>query len=446
LSPAVAKQEKKTQKSYQNVRGMKDIVPSQGGQWLRMFDAARSIAESYCYGYVETPIVEQAQLFVKSLGRGTDVVEKEMYVFEDNEGTKIALRPEFTAGIARSYISHGMLSLPQPVKVWTVGPLFRHDRPQSGRYRQFHQFNCEVIGERNPVSDAELISMAYNFLRDLGLQAEIHINSIGTFEDRQNYIVELVGYLRSKRSYLCENCKKRISKNPLRVLDCKELGCQEALEDAPQIIEWLSAASKDFFMSVLEYLDELRIPYVLTPTLVRGLDYYTDTVFELFVDGGKEQSQSALGGGGRYDGLLEEIGAREATPASGFAIGLERVMLALNKKEKEEQEGSDVAGSRHPAGIERQFFFAQLGEQARRRTLALIESLRKSGIQLGSSLAKGSLKAQLELADKMKSTHSIILGQKEVQDGTVIIRDMDSGIQEIIDQKKIEHHLRKLMK
>lgn len=435
--------EKKPAKSYQSLRGMKDILPGQGKYFMKTFDAARNVAEAYCYGYLETPVLEAAQLYVKTIGRGTDVVDKEMYTFEDRDGSKVALRPEFTAGIARSYISHGMLNQPQPVKVWSVGQLFRHDRPQAGRYRQFHQFNCEVIGTRDPVIDAELINMAYSFLKDLGIQSEVRINSIGSADDRQNYTIELVGYLRTKRAYLCDLCKKRINKNPLRVLDCKEPGCQEALEEAPQIIEWLSTASKDFFMKVLEYLDELHIPYVLTPTLVRGLDYYSDTVFELFVEG-EEGSQSALGGGGRYDALLESIGAREPTPASGFAMGIERIMLTLQKMDKKELlDGQVLELSGLP---ERQFYFAQLGEQARRKALSLIEELRQSGIMVGSSLSKGSLKTQLETANKMGATHSIIIGQKEVQDGTVIIRDMDSGIQEIIDQKKIEAHLRKIMK
>lgn len=433
--------EKKPAKSYQNLRGMKDILPTQGRYWMQLMDAARNVAEAYCYGYLETPVLEHAQLFVKTIGRGTDVIDKEMYVFEDRDGSKVAMRPEFTAGVARAYISHGMLNQPQPVKVWTMGQLFRHDRPQAGRYRQFHQFNCEVIGDRDPVIDAELITMAYALLKDIGIQAEVKINSIGSAEDRQNYVIELVGYLRSKRSYLSDESKKRINKNPLRILDSKDEGDREVIAEAPQIIEWLSSASKDYFMKVLEYLDELQIPYVLTPTLVRGLDYYSDTVFELFVEG-DEGSQRALGGGGRYDALLETLGAREPTPACGFAMGMERIVLALQDKEKKENDGQLVEMS----APKRQFFFAQLGEQARRRSLYLIETLRKAGMLVGSSLSKGSLKVQLELANKMGSSHAIIIGQKEVQDGTVIIRDMDSGIQEIIDQKKLEAHLQKLRK
>lgn len=432
----VAAVPKSNVRAIEPLRGMKDILPREGVYWLRMLRAAEAITQAYGYGYIETPIVELSQLFVRSVGKGTDIVDKEMYVFEDKDGTKVCLRPEGTASVARAYIHHGMHSLPQPVKVWYQGPMFRHDRPQAGRYRQFHQFSAEILGERDPVLDAELVSVAYNFLKDLGLESEVHINSIGTLEDRQNYIVELVGYLRSKRSYLSEESKARITKNPLRVLDSKAEQDQEILREAPQIIDWLSASSKDFFMKVLEYLDELGVPYVLRPTLVRGLDYYSDTVFELYGEQGEEGAQSALGGGGRYDTLVEQLGGRP-TPAAGFSLGMERVMNLLKKKEPPEERGKEM---------ERKIFFAQLGEQARRRALHLIEDIRRKGIVVGFNLAKTSLKSQLEIADKMGATHTVILGQKEVQDGTVIIRDMDSGIQEIVDQRKIEAEIRKIMK
>ncbi len=435
-----SKDAQKKVKLFQPIRGMKDILPKDDWYWLRVFDVVRNMTRAYGYRYSEPPVLESAQLFVKSIGKGTDVIDKEMYVFDDQEANKLALRPEFTAGVARSYISNGLLNNAQPVKLWMLGPLFRHDRPQAGRYRQFHQFNCEVIGEKDPVIDAELIIMAYNVVRDLGISPEVHINSIGSLEDRQNYIIELQGYLRSKKSYLSEESKKRMLKNPLRILDSKEEQDQEVIAEAPQIIDWLSAESKDFFMKVLEYLDELQIPYVLKPTLVRGLDYYSDTVFEIYNEKTEQGTQSALGGGGRYDGLLEQLGAREMTPASGFALGIERVISAM--KELDQQEG---APNTKRDTMQNTIFFAQLGGQGRRRALLLIEELRRAGIMVGSSLSKGSLKGQLEMANKQGATHCIILGQKEVQDGTVIIRDMSSGVQEIIDQKRLEKHLQKLL-
>lgn len=418
------------------LRGMKDILPKEEHLWKQFSHTAEHIADAYEYGRIETPLIEEATLFTRSIGKGTDVVEKEMYVFEDRDGTKVSLRPEATASVVRSYISHGLHSLPQPVKVWYQGAMFRHDRPQAGRFRQFHQFGCEVLGERNPVIDAELIVVAYNFLRDLGIDSQVKINSIGKLEERERYVVELLGYLRSKRSYLPEEIKLRMHKNPLRVLDSKEEEMKPILDEAPQIIDWLGEESKNYFMKVLEYLDDLSIPYVLTPTLVRGLDYYCDTVFELFDDVEEQGSQSALGGGGRYDSLVEQLGGRP-TAAAGFAMGAERVVSAMRKRAEQAQVGVPVPKSN-------KVFFAQLGEQARRRALFLIEQLRREGVFVHHTLGKTSLKTQLETANKINVTHTVILGQKEVQDGTIIVRDMESGIQEIIDQKKLRQRLEKL--
>ena len=294
VKKSIDKDPAKKIKTHDSLRGMKDILPKHESYWLDVFYTSEAVARAYGYQYMQTPVLEPAQLFIRSIGKTTDVVNKEMYVFEDRDGKKVAMRPELTAGIARAYISNGMHNLPQPVKVWYQGPMFRHDRPQAGRYRQFHQFGCEVLGDRAPVIDAELISIAYNTLRDLGLESIVHVNSIGSEDDRQNYLVELVGYLRSKRAYLSEDSKKRINRNPLRILDSKDEQDIEVVQDAPQIIDWLSQDSKDYFMKVLEYLDELNIPYVLTPTLVRGLDYYTDTVFELYLEDAEEGRRIVL--------------------------------------------------------------------------------------------------------------------------------------------------------
>ncbi len=430
---------KKRAQSLALLRGMKDVSPEQGDMFMNIFRSADSIATDYGFKYTETPIVEYTSLFVRSIGKGTDVVDKEMYVFEDRDGDKVCLRPEVTAAVARAYIMHGMQSLPQPVKMWYWGPMFRYDRPQAGRYREFHQFGCETIGEHNPVIDAELISVAYNLLRDLGIASTVHINSIGTLEEREQYVVELVGYLRSKRSYLSEHSKARIAKNPLRVLDSKEPEDQQVIEEAPQIIDWLSDTSKNFFMKTLEYLDEVQIPYAVTPTLVRGLDYYSDTVFEIFADDVEQSQQSALVGGGRYNGLIEQLGGNP-TPGAGFSFGVERVMSLLEKKQKQIIAEN---GGLPPAPKREGLYFAQLGEQASRRALFLIEQLRRDGIRVYHSLAKSSLKTQMELADKFGVTHALILGQKEVLDNTILLRDMDSGIQEVIDQNKLKQTLKK---
>lgn len=440
--------DKKAQKYPSLLRGMKDILPKDEQFWRNMSHVGESIAESYGFGYIETPIVEEAALFVRTLGKGTDVVDKEMYLFEDREGKKVSLRPEMTASIARAYIAHGMHVMPQPVKVWSMGPLFRYDRPQAGRYRQFHQFDCETIGVHDPGADAELIVVAYNFLRDLGIDTIVHINSIGTLDDRSRYLVELVAYLRSKRAQLSEESKARITKNPLRVLDSKEEQDQPIIEAAPQIIDWLSDESRNYFMKVIEYLDEMEIPYMLQPRLVRGLDYYTDTVFELYPMDDEVRSQNALGGGGRYNGLIEQIGG-QPTPAAGFAIGLERIVLELRRLEEKalaEAQAAAVEGVIPEAvPLPPKIFFAHLGDQASRRALSLIEKLRREGVVVLHRIGNNSLKNQLEFANKNQVTHTVILGQKELQDGSIIIRDMASGIQEIVDQKKLKRELERIL-
>ncbi len=421
-------------KTPELLRGFKDILPKDSFYWRKIQSLADQISQAYGFVFSATPILEEASLFIRSIGRGTDVVDKEMYLFEDRDGSKVCLRPEATASYVRAFINHGMQSLSQPVKFWYLGPMFRHDRPQAGRFRQFYQYGCETFGVRDSAIEAELISAGYNFLKDLGIKATVYINSLGTVEDRQNYLIELVGYLRTKRAYLCEDCKKRITKNPLRVLDCKNTDCKQVLEEAPQIIDWLSESSKNYFMKVLEYLDEVDIPYVLQPTLVRGLDYYTDTVFEFYEDEVNQESQNALGGGGRYDLLVKELGGQD-TPAAGFAFGIERIISVLRRQKEEGKLSFSENRSK--------FFLAQLGEQARMRSLKIIEELRRAGIFVEHNLGKTSLKSQMELADKLGTAYSIIIGQKEVQDGTVILRDMESGNQEIIDQKKLKSALEK---
>lgn len=419
---------------YRLLRGMHDILPKEEKYWKIFYSATENLAEHFQFGRIETPILEEASLFIRSIGRGTDVVEKEMYIFEDRDGIKVALRPEATVSVARAYIGNGMWNMSQPVKVWYWGPMFRHDRPQAGRYRQFFQAGFETLGAKDPVIDAELILISYNFFKDAGLPVEIRINSIGTLEERARYKIELVNYYRSKRSYLCPDCRLRINKNPLRLLDCKESQCQPIKEAAPQMIDWLEDESKNYFMKVLEYLDELSVPYILTPTLVRGLDYYTHTVFEIYPAFGEAGSQSSLGGGGRYDLLVEDLGGR-STPAAGVAIGIERSVASL----KQYDEQNKIIVPKEKTRV----FFAQLGEEAKRRALKIIDELRGSGVKVAFNFFKNSLKNQLEAANSLQVAYVLILGQKEVQDNTIIIRDMESGIQEIIDQKKLKIVLKK---
>lgn len=408
------------------LRGFRDILPEEQGKWNLVRDRIRAIAEAYTFDRIDLPILERADIFLRTLGKQTDVVEKEMYVFVDPSGKNVALRPEATASVARAYINHGMLDRPHPVKLWYEGPMFRHDRPQAGRYRQFHQVGFESIGAQEPIVDAQLIVLGTQIFRDLGLDIQVQVNSIGTPSCRSAYLAELVSYFRPHRNKLSEDDKRRLQKNPLRLLDSKEEGMKELLENAPQILDWLDDVSKEHFTRVLEFLEEIQIPYMLNPYLVRGLDYYTHTVFE-FVEKSDDpdRAQSALGGGGRYDGLIELMGGR-ATPACGFALGMERIVKALTDQ-----------GINPPQRPQPNVFFAQLGDAARRVGLKLYEDFRQAGIPVAEAFGKNALKSQLEVANKLAVQYTIILGQKEVLDGTIIIRDMDSGAQEIVDVNKI---------
>lgn len=412
-------------------RGMRDLLPIDQPYWKMMRSTCESVANAYGFEHIETPVVEETNLFVRGVGKATDIVEKEMYTFETAGGEKLSLRPENTASIMRAYIHNGMLNLPQPVKLWYEGPMFRHDRPQHGRYRQFSQFGCEVLGEDDAVVDAQLALMCHIILKELGVEAVVRVNSIGTPESRTNYKNALVSYFRTKRAKLSEDDKKRLLKNPLRILDSKDPAVAELKAEAPQIVDWLDEESKTHFMRVLEYLDEAGVPYQLDPYLVRGLDYYTKTVFEVYASGDdQELAQTALGGGGRYDGLAELLGGRP-TPAAGFALGLDRVasrMKDLNIPVP--QPTIDV-------------FVAQLGDQGKKRALAMFEELRKAGIRAGEAFAKEAIKAQMEIANRRSAKWALIVGQKEVLDGTVIIRDMDAGTQEIVDARKVVQEVKK---
>jgi len=418
---------KKRGKTITRLRGFKDILPEEQKYWWFLRDVARKAALDYSFERIDMPLLEETDLFIRSVGKQTDIIEKEMFNFVDQGGSNVVLRPEATASAARAYINNGMISWPQPVKLFYIGPMFRYDRPQAGRLRQFHQFGFEVFGSDEPIMDAHTIIVAYHILQDVGIETTIQVNSIGTPETRAAYKVELVAYLRSHRAKLCDDCKKRLTKNPLRVLDCKEEGCASIRDEAPQLVDWLDEDSKNHFMKVLEYLDELEVPYVLNPHLVRGLDYYTRTVFEIWPAGDDEtRAQSALGGGGRYDGLVETIGGQE-TPACGLAIGMERVISLMRKQ--------DV---KPPAPPVVDIFFAQLGEQARRHGMKVFHDFRKAGgMRLIEAFGKSALKPQLERANKLGVKYTLILGQKEVMEGTIIVRDMESGVQEIVDIKKV---------
>ncbi len=406
----------------QLVRGMHDILPAEWSWWNFILESVESIAISYSFNRIETPILEKTQLFTRAIGSATDIVEKEMFSFTDQSDEHLSLRPEYTAGIARAYIEHGMISLPQPVKLYSVGPNFRHERPQAGRYRQFWQFDFEVLGEADAVADSQLILVTAALFERMSLPVTFNINSIGCPLCRPNYRQVLIDYYRTKRSELSEEAKKRLQRNPLRLLDSKEEAIIEINKQAPQFIDHLCEACRAHFVKVLEHLDEVELTYQLAPYLVRGFDYYTRTVFEVW---GAEGASSALAGGGRYDNLLEELGGRP-TPAIGFSGGIERVVAELKRQQVA------VPQNRRP-----DIFIASLGEAARKRALKLFEDLRRDGIKVAENFTKSGLKSQLETANKLGASFALVLGQKELIDSTIIIRDMENGIQETVDFKKV---------
>ncbi|MBI4262052.1 histidine--tRNA ligase [Candidatus Uhrbacteria bacterium] len=415
----------------QAVRGMKDILPQEERLWTWITGRARALAHAYGFQLIELPILEATSLFVRAVGKDTDIVEKEMFSFEDQGGDRLSLRPEPTAGMVRSYIEHGMVNQPQPVQLYTIGPMFRHERPQAGRLRQFYQFDCEVFGDASPVIDAQLIILAHHFYKELGLETIVHMNSVGCPTCRPTYTEELARYYKTHRKSLCEDCQRRLLKNPLRLLDCKAEACQPIKTGAPQILDRLCDLCKNHFMKVLEYLDDAAIPYSLQPALVRGLDYYTKTVFEFFSPMPDGTQGFALGGGGRYDGLVEYFSQRQC-PAAGFGIGLERIMAALR------QRTIDAPASERP-----HVFLAQLGDAAKRRALLLFEECRKANLLVLAQFSKDNLKAQLEIARRNHVRYTLILGQKEVMEGTIILRDMDGGAQEVVNAERIVAVLQK---
>jgi histidyl-tRNA synthetase len=415
------------------VRGMRDLLPADQPYWKKIYDAYDRVADAYGFDRIDTPLIEEQSLFVRGVGKVTDIVEKEMFSWETQGGEHVALRPEGTASVVRAFVQHGMLNLPQPVRLWYAGPMFRYERPQAGRFRQHFQGGFECLGEADAVVDAQLIVISHAILKELGLEPVVKINSLGSPESRANYKNALVAFFRSKRNVLTEEDKKRLLKNPLRLLDSKEEHMKELKLEAPQIVDWLDEESKAHFMRVLEYLDEVGVPYELDPYLVRGLDYYTKTVFEWYASShDTELAQSALGGGGRYDDLVEQLGGRP-TPAAGFGLGLDRIVSRL--KEQDPTLGSRVRKA--------DVFISQLGEMGKKRALALFEEFRQAGIAVGESFAKTSLKSQMETANRRGARYTLLLGQKEVLDGTVLIRDMDSGAQEVVDVKKAVYEIRR---
>jgi len=411
-----------------SIKGLKDILPQQTPQWRYMETIAHTLATQSGFSEIRIPIFEFTELYARSIGGSTDIVEKEMYTFPDRDGSSLTLRPEGTAGVVRAVLEHHLLDSPSTRKLYYLGPMFRHERPQAGRYRQFHQFGVEALGTEDPLMDVEVITLLWRFFCSLGLKdLTLQINSIGNLQDREKYIQELKRFLFPKLEVICGNCQRRYSTNPLRILDCKVPICQQATQEAPTLFDHLSLDSSSHFQSVLDGLTGIGIPFSLNYRLVRGLDYYSRTTFE--ITSPHLGAQSTIGAGGRYDGLVELLQG-PSTPAIGFAVGLERVALLLPEQ---------ISFPQPPL-----FFLAGFGKEARPIAFKLLHELRELGIRADTDYKSTNLKSLLRSADKLGATYSIIMGDDEARSKTAIIRNMTTKTQELITLEEIAQKVQSL--
>ncbi|EOW9468876.1 histidine--tRNA ligase [Vibrio cholerae] len=412
-------------KTIQAIRGMNDCLPTQSPLWQKVEGVVKNVISAYGYSEVRMPIVEMTHLFSRAIGEVTDVVEKEMYTFEDRNGDSLTLRPEGTAGCVRSGIENGLL-YNQEQRLWYMGPMFRHERPQKGRYRQFHQCGVEVFGLDGPDVDAELIMMTARLWRELGIaqHVRLELNSIGSLEARANYRTALIDYLEQYQNVLDEDCKRRMYTNPLRVLDSKNPDVQAILGDAPQLSDYLDAESKQHFAGLCELLDAAGIEYMVNQRLVRGLDYYNRTVFEWITE--SLGSQGTVCGGGRYDGLVEQLGGKP-TPAVGFAMGLERLVLMM-----ETLGNTDV---RRSVDV----YIVTAGEGTMMAGMKLAEQLREQvpGLRVMTHFGGGNFKKQFKRADKVGAAIALVLGEDEVAAQTVVVKDLAGGEQNTVAQAEV---------
>ena len=410
---------------YRLPRGTTDILPEEQPYWRQVEQKAARVSQLYGYERIDTPVFEETGLFSRSVGEETDIVAKEMYTFKDKSGGELTLKPEGTAPVCRAYVEHGMHNLPQPVRLYYLATTFRYERPQAGRYRQHHQFGCEAIGDCDPSLDAEVIDLAWQFLTSCGLgRLKLELNSIGCKKCRPDYLALLKEYYSGHTSTLCPDCKIRLERNPLRLLDCKNPSCQKLAGEAPKSAEHLCPECAGHFEELKRYLKLLELPFAENHRLVRGLDYYTRTVFE--IQPKTEGGQSTLGGGGRYDDLIEELGGKP-TPALGFAAGIERIILNLKKQ--------DIPT---PPPVKPQVFIAHMGEEAKNEAVKLASKLRRGGISLIQAQGSRSLKAQLRQANSLGAKHAIIIGEEEVKSDRVILRDMNTSEQKAVAKSELE--------
>ncbi|MGM0501705.1 MAG: histidine--tRNA ligase [Bacillota bacterium] len=400
-------------------RGTNDILPQDTAKWQYLEQKSKEIFNTYNYEEIRTPIFEKTSLFQRGIGEDTDIVAKEMYTFEDKGGRSITLRPEGTASVVRSFLENKIYGQAQPTKYYYCGPMFRYERPQSGRYRQFHQIGVEVFGADSPAIDAEIISLGMHLISELGLKGlEVQLNSVGCPKCRADYKEKLLTYFKPYLEQLCSDCQNRYHSNPLRILDCKVDSDKEFMKDAPKIHQELCTECEEHFTAVQEHLDLLNINYQIDATLVRGLDYYTKTAFEVVCN--ELGAQDAVFGGGRYDQLAQEIGGRDI-PGIGFAMGMERILLAL------EEQGIEL-----PIDREIDLFITTIGAEAEKTAFRYLDDLRKTGIKVEMDYLGRSVKGQMKCADRNNAQYSIILGGNELEKGVATVREMKTGEQEEI--------------
>jgi histidyl-tRNA synthetase len=404
-------------------RGTQDILPGEVEKWQLIEEKARELCEKYQYKEIRTPIFEHTDLFSRGVGDSTDIVQKEMYTFEDRGKRSLTLRPEGTAAVVRSYVEKKMFGLPnQPVKLYYMGPMFRYERPQAGRFRQFVQFGIEALGSNDPAIDAEVIALAMNLYKEMGLKKlKLIINSLGDKESRNAHRDALVNHFKPRIGEFCHDCQNRLEKNPLRILDCKVDREHELMETAPSILEFLNDFSKNYFEKLQRYLTQLDIPFEVDANLVRGLDYYNHTAFEIMSNAEGFGAITTLCGGGRYNGLAEEIGGPE-TPGIGFALSIERFIAALNAEgiELEINESIDC-------------YLAALGEEAKDYTVGLLQQLRRAGFSAERDYLNRKIKAQFKAADRLKAKYVAVLGDEELKNNKINVKNMATGEQVEID-------------
>jgi len=417
-------------------RGTQDILPEESKKWQYIEDKLRKISDSFCYEESRTPMAESTELFSRGGGDTTDIVQKEMYTFMDKGNRSITLRPEGTAGTVRSYIENKLFAKTiQPQKLYYVGPMFRYERKQKGRYRQFVQYGVEVIGEESPKIDAEVISLAYNIYKSFGIEnIKVSINSLGNPEERQAYNEALVKHFEPRINEFCEDCNNRLYKNPMRILDCKVDAEHELIKNAPKLLEYLGEESKQYFAEVLRHLDALGVKYEVDHNLVRGLDYYTHTAFEIMIDN-PEVELKTLCGGGRYNGLIKLLDGPEDKKGIGFALSIERLLLALESENIELPIDNTIDA-----------FVVAMGEKAGDAGVKLTNDLRLAGFKVQSDYFDKKMKAQMKLADRYNAKFSIIIGDSELENGQYVVKDMKTYDQENVEFDNIIKYLEEKLK